>query len=363
MKRTLLGPRGLVVLLALRAATGAFGQPPSADKPTWDSLAQDCPAGLDLRRWQRLLDQLKADGLTPASAETCLDSAREAAREGLPAEAVMTRIEEGASKRAGAEALGQAAAQRLQHLKTAGGLLRETGYGPRSPRHDELMMSVALAMESGLSAPTLQGVLAQGAGGQSERLRSIVEAGETMVLDGMDEPTIGQMMTDFTQRNMRRSEIMRATRFAVQQHDARMEGSRIRQQLWNGAGSGGRWSEGGAGGGSGGGGGGYPGRGGGSSRAGGASVSPAAQGTAGGGGGGVGPTTSSGSPGSGPGPGSSYSSPGTSYSSPGASSPSQGNAPTDTGSGSTGAGGSGSGQGGSDSNQGNSGSGNGSSKN
>lgn len=367
MKRNLLWPRGLAVLLALRAATGAFGQAPAVGEPTWDGLAQDCPAGLDPRRWQRLLDQLKANGLTPAAAEPCLAAAREAARDDLPAAAVVSRIEEGATKRAGAEALGQAAEQRLRHLKTAGGLLRETGFGPRSPRHDELMMSVALAMESGLSASTLQGVLAQGAGGQSERLRSIVEAGETMVLDGMDEPTIGQMMTDFTQRNMRRSEIMRATRFAVQQHNARMEGSRIRQQLWNGAGSGGRWSEGGAGGGSGGGagpgggGGGYSGRGSGSSRAGGVYGSPSA-GTPGSAGSGVGPTTSSGSPGSGPGPGSSYSSPGPGSSSPGPSSSTSGNAPSDAGSGSPGAGGSGSGQGGSD-NQGNSGTGGGSSKN
>ncbi|HOW97650.1 MAG TPA: hypothetical protein PK634_07665, partial [Kiritimatiellia bacterium] len=364
MKRNLLWPRGLAVLLALRAAAGAFGQTPAAGEPTWDGLAQECPAGLDPHRWQRLLDQFKADGLPPASAETCLGPAREAARDGLPAEAVMGRLEEGATKRAGAEALAKAAEQRLQHLKTAGSLLREAGYGQRSPRHDELMMSVTLAMESGLSAPTLRGVLAQGSGGQSERLRSIVEAGETMVLDGMDEPTVGLMMTDFTQRNMRRSEIMRATRFAVQQHNARMEGSRIRQQLWNGAGSGGRWSEGGAGDGSGngagpgGGGGGYSSRGGGSSRAGGVYGSPAA-GSPGSAGSGGGPTTSSGSPGSGPGPGSSYSSPGTSPSSSGPSSSTPGNTSSDAGSGSPGTGGSGSNQGGSGSNQGGSGSGQG----
>jgi hypothetical protein len=51
---------------------------------------------------------------------------------------------------------------------------------------------------------------------------------------------VGQVMRDFLERNMRRTEVIRASRFAVQQHRASVEGVRIRQQLWDGAGDGSR---------------------------------------------------------------------------------------------------------------------------
>jgi hypothetical protein len=141
-------------------------------------------------------------------------------------------------------ALREAARQRLANLKKATAMLHQTGYGSRNPQHDQLAKSVTLALESGLSTDTLRAVLTQARGGQSDRIRSIVEAAETMRLTGMDEDTVGQIMADFTKRNMRRTEIIRATRFAVQQHKANVEGTRIQQQLWNGAKVGGQRGDG-----------------------------------------------------------------------------------------------------------------------
>ena len=178
------------------------------------------------------------------SAQECLAPVQEAVRQGLPIDPVLTRVEEGAAKNVEGKALQEAGRQRLVNLQSAAAVLRQAGYVSGNALHDQLMKSVTLALESGLSANTLQGVLSRAKGGQSERMRSIVEAGETMRLSGMDETTVGQMMADFTERNMRRTEVMRASRFAVQQHRAHMEGARIRQQLWDGTGMGGRWGRG-----------------------------------------------------------------------------------------------------------------------
>jgi hypothetical protein len=211
---------------------------------TWEALAAERVSDVEAGRWQRIVDQLKTKGFPIELAKECLAPAQEAAQQGLPADFVLTRIEEGVAKEAEAKVLREAGRQRLLNLRNAAAVLRQGGYGSRNAVHDQLMQSVTLALESGLSADTLQGVLIRAKGGQSERMRSIVESGETMRLNGMDETTVRQMMTDFTERNMRRTEIMRASRFAVQQHKAHVDGARIRQQLWSGTGAGGRWDRG-----------------------------------------------------------------------------------------------------------------------
>jgi hypothetical protein len=199
------------------------------------------PPDVDAGRWQRVVGQLQANGLSLESADACLAPVQEAVRQGLPADPVLMRVEEGAAKGVDANALQDAGKQRLDNLARAAEILRQAGYDGVRTRHELLMKSVTLALESGLSADTLKGVLITAGGGQSERMRSIVEAGETMRLSGMDEGTVGQMMADFSERNMRRTEVIRASRFAVQQHRAHVEGTRIRQQLWDGTGDGGRW--------------------------------------------------------------------------------------------------------------------------
>lgn len=225
-------------LLTILWAGAASGQSsPSSNRTV--PLEALAPANVDAGRWQRLISQMKANGLSPEVTRDCLAPALEAARQGMPIDPVLTRLEEGTAKGVEGPALREAARQRLENLENASAMLRQTGYGSRNPQHDQLAKSVTLALESGLSIDTLRGVLTQARGGQSDRMRSIIEAAETMRLTGMDETTVGQIMTDFTKRNMRRTEIIRATRFAVQQHKANVEGTRIQQKLWDGAKSGG----------------------------------------------------------------------------------------------------------------------------
>lgn len=228
----------LFALLTSVWAGASFGQ---AVPPGEIAVA---PEGVDAVRWERVAAQLQDNGYPVESARQCLAPVQEAAQQGLPADTVLAKVEEGAAKGVPGPELQAAARQRLANLQRAASELQGTGYGTRCARHDELMKSVTLALESGLSAETLRDALTRGKGGQSERMRSIVEAGATMRLSGMDETTVGQMMTDFAERNMRRMEVMRASRFAVQQHRASMQGPRVRQQVWDGTGAGGHWGRG-----------------------------------------------------------------------------------------------------------------------
>jgi len=231
----------LLTILYSGFATAQSGQRTHEGAAALESLA---PVDVEAARWQRIVRELKANGLSMEATWECLVPVQEAVRLGLPADPVLARIEEGAAKGVEGKVLQEAGRQRLANLQSAATVLKQTGYADRCAKHDQLMKSVALALESGLSADELQGVLARANGGQSERMRSIVEAGETMRLSGMDEATVGQMMTDFMQRNMRRMEVIRASRFAVQQHRRHVEGTRIRQQLWDGTGAGSRWGHG-----------------------------------------------------------------------------------------------------------------------
>jgi hypothetical protein len=240
MNRKALRKRWLGVLAALLGLPFAYGQvaAPGGATPTWETLAATQPAGLDASRWQRLVSQLKDGGLSPESADPCLDPAREAARLGLPAESILTRLEEGLAKRAEPNALLEATRLRLLNLQKAASVLRQAGYENRSLPDIQLLNSATLALESGLPADTLLSVLTRAGDKQPERMRVIVEAGETMCLNHMDAATVAQIMTDFAERNMRRTEILRASRFAVQQNNDHVEGTRIRQRLWTGDGSG-----------------------------------------------------------------------------------------------------------------------------
>jgi hypothetical protein len=151
---------------------------------------------------------------------------------------VIARIEEGLVKGVDPSALQTATRLRLQHLQDSEVLLQQAGYANRCTMRDDLMKALALARESGLEQDTLQSVLANAAGEQTARMQSIIEAGEMMFLNGIDQPTTKQIMVDFFERNLRRMEIARACRFVVQQHGANVDAGRIRQQLWDGTGEG-----------------------------------------------------------------------------------------------------------------------------
>lgn len=200
--------------------------------------AADPPPGIAADRWQRWRSHLRERQFSEDDARACAAPLREAAQLGFEIEPLMLRLEEGAAKGADASALRTSVENRWRHMRTAAEILQKSNYPLDRERAPSLLGSAALALESGIEAESLVEVLSRGGGGQIERMRSILEAGETLRLNGMDEPTVRQLMLDFLDRNLRRMEIQRAVRFVAQQQLRNMEGQRIRRQLWGGNGAG-----------------------------------------------------------------------------------------------------------------------------
>jgi hypothetical protein len=159
---------------------------------------------------------------------------QQAIQEGLPAEPLRTLISEAQAKQVTAADLDGALQRRLMSLREAKAMLMETGYG-RCPlaQQQELMATVGRALESKVPADALRSALKAGGGTQTMRIQSVVDAGESLKLLGLDDATVGTLMQDFVARNLGRGEILRAVQFASQQHRAGVAGPKIRELLWS----------------------------------------------------------------------------------------------------------------------------------
>ena len=180
---------------------------------------------------------LRARGVSEAVAERVAATFRAAQQEGLPAESLHARLQEGLAKGVDAERVAAALEQRLSHLRKAGELLRAARYNdPAEPSHRDLLVSTARALESGLPADQLAPVLARGEGAAGGRMQTVVESGEALLLAGADAPTVRRFMDDCLDRNLRRMEVLRATRFSIQRFRGGMSGGDVRRALWGGDG-------------------------------------------------------------------------------------------------------------------------------
>lgn len=233
MKRITLSIGSMALLAAFLGMAAPFVQAEAAGNAATPPPDAGVSGG-DAARWSRVAAQLQVNGFAAAHVQECLALVQVAVQRGLPADPVLARIEEGAAKRVTPDALREALRLRMTNLVTAAAVLQDTGYGCRNSRHDALLRSVTLAVESGVEPATLRAVLGKAKGGQSERVRSIVEAGEAMRLSGMENGIVGPLMNDYIDRNLRRNETLRASRLAIQLHKAGMDGERIRSQLWSG---------------------------------------------------------------------------------------------------------------------------------
>jgi hypothetical protein len=229
-----------LILLLVQTQPSMADPPVSPTSPaTWEYLSAQSADGIKPARWRNLVQSCKAGGLTAETARQCLMIAEEACKNGLSPDPVLSRIEEGLAKNASPDTLLQAATKRVQAMKTVAPLVRAAGFDQTRPAHDSLVMASAMALESGVSPGGLQGVLTLSQGQQAERLRVIIEAGQTLRLGGLDDEAVGKMMNEYMERNMRCGEVMRATRTALQQHRGEMDDSRIQTTLRNrGAGDG-----------------------------------------------------------------------------------------------------------------------------
>ena len=179
-------------------------------------------------------------GLLPASAgplspeqtarvEACLTEARAQA---APVYLLQQRWEEGVAKNVDPEQVVQAVQHRWQLMQRSREMVVSSGYMPEAPPVVDLQASLTLALESGLEAETLTSLLAKGGGQYAGRMEGVVEAGEALHLAGLDDQTVRNLMEDGLARNLRRVEMLRVVRYAVQQHRDGASGEQIRGSLW-----------------------------------------------------------------------------------------------------------------------------------
>ncbi|MCC5848511.1 MAG: hypothetical protein JJU29_10475 [Verrucomicrobia bacterium] len=136
--------------------------------------------------------------------------------EGLPVAPLWERLREGRAKNVSDEVILEALDLRARHLREARGLLEEQSFSLRSPVVQDLWTTVARVREGGMPPHMIEELLSKAGGQSAGRLISLLEAGETFQLVGMDEETSRMLMTDFFQRSLTRSELLRASRSARQ---------------------------------------------------------------------------------------------------------------------------------------------------
>lgn len=199
-------------------------------------LEQASRDGVPAESFERVVAGLEAAGRSPGESRPLLEPAFEAARSGLPSEPILAKLAEGSLKGAPPEDLAEAARLRLGALQQARGLLAQRGYPETGYRGRDLLISTALALESGVPGPALAVALDRGAGLPPGHVTTLVEAGEALHLAGLDPDTVAGLLADCLDRNLRRPEILRVVNFARERHRAGHDGAQLRAALWGGAG-------------------------------------------------------------------------------------------------------------------------------
>jgi len=224
----------LVAALPAAAMGGGAGAPGAeATPPGWQPVVdQGRQAGLDPQRLSRLAVRLHAAGISVPAGRGLLDPVFLAAAEGLPAAPVLAKVEEGVSKGASADAVRAAAEQRAAALSRAHALLAsETGAAAAQGTDERLLVASALALESGVSETSLRRVLGRGTG-PGGLVVAAIEAGEALHLAGLDPQTVEALMLDCVDKRLRRPEVLRAVRMAVQRSREGLQGGALRDALW-----------------------------------------------------------------------------------------------------------------------------------
>ena len=222
----------LVLALIFGIALTSFAEDPATGD--WADLARTCAqAGLDTRDTERIMERCRELEFSPQSVRAMLTPACNAALAGMTVSAVLAKIEEGLGKNAPPSAIAEAARNRFRHMEQARTMTQK--HRDISKRGEqEVVCAVALARESGVSDAVLEEVLDKGRRRRAAEMRAVVEAGETLALRGFGLEANRTMMVDCLERNLRRTEIVRTVRYAVQRHGAGMEPRAIRKGLWGG---------------------------------------------------------------------------------------------------------------------------------
>lgn len=163
-----------------------------------------------------------------ATIQTMEELLGEAMSSDLDVELLALRLQEGLAKKADPKAVVQAVASRLGVMQHSRALTQE--HGCTSPR---LEQTVGAALEAGMSAEAIESLLSNGNNQRPGQLIALLDAGRTLVASGWEEKAAVGLATDFRERNLRRSEMIRAVRVLVGMGPANASDlPTVRTRLW-----------------------------------------------------------------------------------------------------------------------------------
>lgn len=177
--------------------------------------------------------RLQQRGFTAQQARETLACLADAPHQGVPDSALSLRLEEGLAKHVEPQGLLAALQTRLRFMAQARAMVQAANYDmTRGSPCDKLLTATGLALESGVPPGNLADILQRGRGQSAARIQSVIEAGETLTLAGVDPVTTRTLMNDCLERDLRRMEVLRAVRYTLQQHRGGLGGDAIRRSLW-----------------------------------------------------------------------------------------------------------------------------------
>jgi len=149
---------------------------------------------------------------------------------GLDMDILSLRLQEGLAKKADPATVVQAVGSRLGVMKQAR-TLAEAHDCPSA----QLEQAVGFALEAGMSTETIGSILANGNKQRAGQLVALVDAGRTLVASGWEEKAALGLTTDFQERNLRRSEMIRAVRTLSEMGPSTADQlPMVRARLWGG---------------------------------------------------------------------------------------------------------------------------------
>ena len=166
-------------------------------------------------------------GWSEAQISTIQTLLAETHHSGVLMEDLYIRVQEGTAKKVDPNIVIKATRQRAELLTKASTMTHDAHC-----ENANLMLSIGLALESGIPESVLNKVLKEGANRRPGQVQSVIEIGETLHLNGMPDDAIQSLMLDFLKRNLRRGEMIRAARVAKGSFSKGKDVQHIRKKLW-----------------------------------------------------------------------------------------------------------------------------------
>ncbi|HAS84048.1 MAG TPA: hypothetical protein DCS43_15555 [Verrucomicrobia bacterium] len=198
------------------AMLGTINPGLAADEPRLSAITQQCKAA----GWEDTtigkLNGVLADGM---------DS-------GVDLDVLTLRLQEGLAKKVDPARVVDAVGTRLGAMKQARTLAKA-----HDCTSDELEQTVGFALEAGLSGETISRLLTNGSKQRPGQLVALIDASRTLVLGGWEEQAAFGLASDFQERNLRRSEMIRAVRTLSEMGPSPSDQlPKVRARLWGGGG-------------------------------------------------------------------------------------------------------------------------------